>query len=210
MAQMIGDKLKQLRKENGLSQKEFRNLFNDFLNKKGKKSITQATISRWENNKTYPNSQNINDLAEFYNIQISEFQRSNRINSPKDFSGELPMDITPQEITELIDQLPSSKSKTWLLELVKGTLNLQNSFFKEEKDKVMYNIDKNENGLTYLDLMLVNLLITELPQVNNNDIHSKLITLIRAILGYVLKEKNRDKEDIKQRLQELISLVDKS
>lgn len=78
------NRLKELRKIKGLSQKEFAKAFNEFIssNKKyalydmnGKeKSISYATVSRWENGKTPIPSIYFAALADYFGVIVPYFE----------------------------------------------------------------------------------------------------------------------------------------
>ena len=55
---MFGDKLKDLRKEKKLTQKEVANIL----------SVPQQTYSNWENNTREPKIETIKTIAEFYKV----------------------------------------------------------------------------------------------------------------------------------------------
>lgn len=59
----IGDKIKYLRKEKGLSQEEL-----------GFESgISRQAISKWENGTILPNTENLKSLCKFFNVSMDEF-----------------------------------------------------------------------------------------------------------------------------------------
>lgn len=86
------NRLKELRKNKKLSQKEFAKAFNDFLNKNqtvkdnngNVKNISYATVSRWESGQTLIPSIYYPSLAEFFNINVFDlFDKSQPIRTKK-------------------------------------------------------------------------------------------------------------------------------
>lgn len=86
------NRLKELRKNKKLSQKQFAKAFNEFLNKNKTvrdnngniKNISYATVSRWENGQTLIPSIYYSSLAEFFNINIFDlFDKSALIRTKK-------------------------------------------------------------------------------------------------------------------------------
>lgn len=66
----IGEFLKQLRKNKGLSQEQMVEKFSAHVG--GSEVITTVTISKWERGETFPNIQNIEGLATFFNVSVDE------------------------------------------------------------------------------------------------------------------------------------------
>ena len=64
----IGAFLKELRKENGLSQEQLADKFN----------VSSRSISRWENGNTMPDISVMIELADFYDIDIRDLLRGER------------------------------------------------------------------------------------------------------------------------------------
>ena len=57
---MIGEKLSKLRKENGISQEELAEKLN----------ISRQAISKWENNESLPDTENLIAIAKLFNVSI--------------------------------------------------------------------------------------------------------------------------------------------
>ena len=70
---MLGEKLKALRKETGLSQ--------DYVAEK--LFVSRATVYRWENNKAVPSASELNKLAEMLNTDV-QYLLSEDEEDPKD------------------------------------------------------------------------------------------------------------------------------
>ena len=58
MKRVIGNKIKEIRTDNNLSQAEFGKLF----------FVSQDTVSLWENGKSYPNTEFIIAIAKHFNL----------------------------------------------------------------------------------------------------------------------------------------------
>lgn len=69
------NRIKELRNEKGLSQKEFAKAFSDFVkNDKTIKSVSYATISRWERGENEPKLQTWFKLSDFFDVPVSYLQ----------------------------------------------------------------------------------------------------------------------------------------
>ena len=66
----VGEFLKQLRTDRGLSQEQMVEAFSIHVGVE--EVITTATISKWERGETFPNILNIKDLATFFNVSVDE------------------------------------------------------------------------------------------------------------------------------------------
>lgn len=78
------NRIKELRNEKGLSQKEFAKAFSDFVkNDKAIKSVSYATISRWERGENEPKLETWIKLADFFEVPVSYLQGT--IDDRKDF-----------------------------------------------------------------------------------------------------------------------------
>lgn len=62
----IGEQINNLRKQHGLSQDDFVNLFN----------VSRQTISNWENGKSYPNLEMIIKVSDYFKISIDELLKN--------------------------------------------------------------------------------------------------------------------------------------
>lgn len=69
------NRIKKLRKEKGLSQKEFAKAFNEFSkDDENVKSISYATVSRWENGENEPKLETWIKIADFFDVPVSYLQ----------------------------------------------------------------------------------------------------------------------------------------
>lgn len=68
---MIGEKLAALRKENGISQEQLAEKLN----------ISRQAISKWENNETLPDTENLIAIAKLFNISLDNLVGNNPSNS---------------------------------------------------------------------------------------------------------------------------------
>lgn len=62
----IGEQINNLRKQHGLSQDDFANLFN----------VSRQTISNWENGKSYPDLEMIIKVSDYFKISIDELLKN--------------------------------------------------------------------------------------------------------------------------------------
>lgn len=62
----IGEQINNLRKQHGLSQDDFVNLFN----------VSRQTISNWENGKSYPDLEMIIKVSDYFKISIDELLKN--------------------------------------------------------------------------------------------------------------------------------------
>lgn len=62
----IGEQINNLRKQHGLSQDDFANLFN----------VSRQTISNWENSKSYPDLEMIIKVSDYFKISIDELLKN--------------------------------------------------------------------------------------------------------------------------------------
>ena len=67
-------RIKEFRTKKDLTQKECVKSFNEYLEKKNIKGITTATWSRWENGLNTPTEKMWNNLADFFNVDISRLK----------------------------------------------------------------------------------------------------------------------------------------
>lgn len=68
----MANRIKEMRKKKGLSQKEFAKAFNEFA--PNIKNVSYATISRWENGKNEPKLSTWSKLAEFFDVSVPYLQ----------------------------------------------------------------------------------------------------------------------------------------
>lgn len=75
---MIGEKLSKLRKENGISQEQLAEKLN----------ISRQAISKWENNETLPDTENLIAIAKLFNVSIDDLVGNNPSNSEQNSNNE--------------------------------------------------------------------------------------------------------------------------
>lgn len=68
------NRIKEFRTKKDLTQKECVKSFNEYLEKKNIKGVTTATWSRWENGLNTPTEKMWNNLADFFNVDISRLK----------------------------------------------------------------------------------------------------------------------------------------
>lgn len=64
------NRIKQLRAAKGFTLRELAKDFSTFLDQHGKKSITNVTISRWENGKNSPTAEMWELLADYFGVSV--------------------------------------------------------------------------------------------------------------------------------------------
>lgn len=95
--QKIGNFLKELRKENKLTQEELAEKFN----------ISNRTVSRWENGNNMPDLSILVELADFYNVDVREI-----IDGERRYENmEKNLKETVHKVTEYIDYKKEEKKK---------------------------------------------------------------------------------------------------
>lgn len=95
----VGTRLKKVRTEKGLSQKDVAEVLN----------VTRQTVSKWENNASYPDLDNLVRLSEHYEISTDELLKGN---------------------TEIEKTVEENEIK--VMELEKETKHLENTVEKDE------------------------------------------------------------------------------
>lgn len=136
------NRIKELRKEKGLSQKEFAKAFNEFSKDDNNvKPISYATVSRWENGENEPKLDTWLNLANFFNVTVSYLQG---ISSIRDYE---------QNINSFKKELYQSVSDNLMKKL--GTENKQlaytfSSIFIERFVDIFDAAIKNVDMGTYL------------------------------------------------------------
>ena len=75
---MIGEKLSKLRKENGISQEELAEKLN----------ISRQAISKWENNESLPDTENLITIAKLFNVSIDFLVGNKMVDSEQKNSTE--------------------------------------------------------------------------------------------------------------------------
>ena len=75
---MIGEKLSKLRKENGISQEELAEKLN----------ISRQAISKWENNESLPDTENLIAIAKLFNVSIDFLVGNKMVDSEQKKSTE--------------------------------------------------------------------------------------------------------------------------
>lgn len=135
---MLGDRIKELRKQKGYSQETLAQRMN----------VVRQTVSKWENGTSVPDAEMLKDLAEIFEVSVSILLGESFSAEPTD--EDKPMDEVAKQLAILNDQLAGRTAqrrrsiKRWaagiLAAIVLGTAVWIGAFilFKtaEEKDKV--------------------------------------------------------------------------
>lgn len=116
----IGEQINNLRKQHGLSQDDFANLFN----------VSRQTISNWENGKSYPDLEMIIKVSDYFKISIDELLKN---------------DV---QTVKKIDNEKKTKKKYLILLLVLcflGTVTIWGLYSKYQNSvAVNFTMEKNE------------------------------------------------------------------
>ena len=105
----IGEKIKQGRKNNNMNQIELAE----------KLGINITTLSRWENDKTTPNSDDIEKIAKILNMEASSFFKKNEKNN--DLSDKDDILVFKNGIQE-VRMLNTEDNKNFFLSVIKEML----------------------------------------------------------------------------------------
>ena len=104
---MFGERIKEIRKNNNLTQQEFADVFN----------TTRATVANWENNISRPDSNQIIEIAKKFNVStdyilnvdIDTFMTIKRLM--KQLGMMISEDTTPEEFKKALQIIEVLKSK---------------------------------------------------------------------------------------------------
>lgn len=140
----IGEKIKTLRKERNLTQKELAN----------KIGVTASTVTKYENGQLEPNIEVLNKIADIFNISISDLIDNNNskkelhighklLSIRKSFSNE---EITADNIDELTECIILAVIK-------KYKLNIDINKISDKDKNLMYNLASSTVKTFLLDLL---------------------------------------------------------
>ena len=93
----LGERIKQLRKENGMTQVDLAQKLN----------VTKGTVSTWETNSRVPSFDTLNELCDLFDKRLDYLMgRSDDASSPstEDISGQLGVWETEDEYSDIIQQ----------------------------------------------------------------------------------------------------------
>ena len=119
---MIGNRLRQVREENRLTQQE--------LAKKLGKS--QNTISSWEKDRTYPKLKNLNQLCQIYDCTLEYLTGTKQHDTS---------DVSLVDILLKLDQLQTAELET-IRDKTTATIEQRQRLLRYEEELAKY---KNEN-----------------------------------------------------------------
>lgn len=108
---MNGTKLKELRKNNNLTQKNFCEIF----------KIAQPTLSLWENGEREPDCKTLKDIANFFNVSL-DFLMDNEEN------------IKENELTKL-ERILNKEDKERLITVIKAMFPNEYKEVKKNENK---------------------------------------------------------------------------
>lgn len=122
----IGDRIKQLRLENNLTQEEFGKIF----------GIVKSTVSMYESNKSTPDDELKKKIAEYFNVSLDWLMGVSDIRNPADEITEAVEDDPDLRIIERARQKMSPKDRERMMKILKASFE---DFFNEDEEE-----DENE------------------------------------------------------------------
>jgi transcriptional regulator with XRE-family HTH domain len=122
----IGDRIKQLRLENNLTQEEFGKIF----------GIVKSTVSMYESNKSTPDDELKKKIAEYFNVSLDWLMGVSDIRNPADEITEAVKDDPDLRIIERARQKMSPKDRERMMKILKASFE---DFFNEDEEE-----DENE------------------------------------------------------------------
>ncbi len=107
---MLSERLKLLRKEKDLSQRELANLLN----------ISNGTVAMYETNKRQPDNETLSKIADFFNVSIDYLLCRTDIKKTPNNDGELKVILNDDELLAAIKKLMdlSEKDKKDIIEFI--------------------------------------------------------------------------------------------
>lgn len=190
------NRIKEMRKKKGLSQKEFAKAFNEFA--PSIKNISYATISRWENGKNEPKLSTWSKLAEFFDVPISYIQglEDYQVTSEKDFTKIMHSTLAHSSHDNLkdnlnfLDKMQKSMNKD---REIKNSVSLINTLFssisnfvtddeKEEMQNYINSINDPEELESLRSDLITFFKIIIQKNTGNNELASALFDKIQNAL----------------------------
>ena len=140
------NRIKELRNKKGLSQKEFAKAFNEFMKNSGsKKTVSYATISRWERGENEPKLEIWIKLSDFFGVSVYYLQGiSNYANANKeDIHRLMRLAFRPGEKDDLklikkIEDMRASSMGGVLKEEFKGVNQIIDILFEGDSSREDY------------------------------------------------------------------------
>lgn len=183
------NRIKELRKEKGLSQKEFAKAFNEFSkDNENIKSISYATVSRWENGENEPKLETWIKLADFFDVPVAYLQG---ISDNKEL-------FEYKDFIEASDNIKHVKSgRTIKINNLKIDIADENKIRRHFLEKVVPNIVSDDNIRFFLQTYV---------QIKNDKSFSgsykKLIALLNGLVLYT--SDNYSKEAVSSDLNDFL------
>lgn len=184
---MAQNRIKELRNKKGLSQKEFAKAFSDFIkDDENVKSVSYATISRWEHGENEPKLDTWLRLADFFDVPVSYLQGTSDIKDP----------LSKMEVDDL---KRSGQEAMWL---------------EEDAEKLLENYSSTSaKNLTYQQLKVLttltrrfNSLVGSLAEYNSYKTLEALKNVV-ATLGIITAQYRVLYEDPKKFEKEIIPML---
>lgn len=116
------NRIKELRNKKGLSQKEFAKAFNEFMKNSGsKKTVSYATISRWERGENEPKLEIWLKLSDFFDVPVSYLQGLGQYN----YSDKNEIKRRSDEFDKRLGFTPQDDEDPEMMWISPGDLNFQ-------------------------------------------------------------------------------------
>lgn len=176
----VGTFLKQLRKENNLTQEQIADKF----------GVSQRSVSRWENGNTLPDISLLVELAELFKVSIPELINGERKDETMDKEvKEVAMsmsDYATYEKTGILNELKVLGLIEFGLILIYAVLNLTNNFgvgLVEPYETLLMLFEAALFSITVIIPLYCTSLLGQIRQSKYGKIHKPFIIIASIILG---------------------------
>lgn len=183
------NRIKKLRKEKGLSQKEFAKAFNEFSkDDENVKSISYATVSRWENGENEPKLETWIKIADFFHVSVSYLQGIDEIDYGNDYQEHFPdiksRDKTIRIYNQVFKELFNEYDKEFGKIDAPTGMFFPASVISKVKNDFNYSYEKSAlENLSYLRALLIVL-------IENGENKNRIIDLLKGSMKKI--EHNED------------------
>ncbi len=120
---MLSERLKLLRNEKDLSQRELANILN----------ISNGTIAMYETNKRQPDNDTLSKIADFFNVSIDYLLGKTDIKKPQNIDEKYSVLLNDEELAEALEELMdlSDNDKKEIIDYIKFKKNKENELNKK-------------------------------------------------------------------------------